>query len=715
MTDARGEIVDPAQRWAALTGIDPQNYDSSEWLGYVEPEDRDQGNQIWQAGIAAGRMIEFEQRVRRTDGDLRNYMVRAVPLRDSTGAVQEWIGVDIDVTNQRRAENALRERETFARDVIDSLIAFVGVMTPDGTLITANRAAVAVSGVPESELLNRPLWELHAFSFDEEQQRLIKDSIARAAAGEYVRHDAVARLGDGSKLTIDFAIGAIRGEDGAIRFLVASAVDITERTLIEGLVAASEERYRALVEATSTVVWRTSADGHAFFVGSTWSDLTGQSTDDVAGSGWLEVLHPDDKERVIRKWQAAVAAKSIHEDEFRVRVRDGSYRYFAARGVPVFDEDGSVREWVGANTDIHDRRRAEEALRETADRLSLALEAGQFDTWDWDVQADVLLWTEAAEQRLGAAPNTLAGFIERVHPDDRSTVSEAIRRSLDEQEPYDVEYRTTDIHGQERWLYVRGKAFHDAEGRPIRMLGVDVDVTARKRQEAFEQDFVANVAHDIKNPLAAVKAQTQLLRRRLKSGRADLTTVENTLNVLDSGLSRMNRRIEELADVARLRAGQSLELRIDRCNLATVVTGLIETYQQASERHEIVVSVRSDDLVGEWDSGRIERVVDNLISNAIKYSPDGGTINVTLERVVDDGDWAVLTVSDQGIGIPEFDLPHIFERYRRAGNTAVISGTGIGLAGSRLIVEQHGGSITVESKESVGSTFIVRLPFPADR
>jgi PAS domain S-box-containing protein len=383
--------------------------------------------------------------------------------------------------------------------------------------------------------------------------------------------------------------------------------------------------------------------------------------------------------------------------------------------VPVFDEDGSVREWVGANTDIHDRRRAEEALRETADRLSLALEAGQFDTWDWDVQADVLLWTEAAEQRLGAAPNTLAGFIERVHPDDRATVSEAIRRSLEEQEPYDVEYRTTDIHGQERWLYVRGKAFHDAEGRPIRMLGVDVDVTARKHQEAFEQDFVANVAHDIKNPLAAVKAQTQLLRRRLKSGRADLTTVENTLNVLDSGLSRMNRRIEELADVARLRAGQSLELRIDRCNLASVVTGLIETYQQASERHEIVVSVLSENLVGEWDSGRIERVVDNLISNAIKYSPDGGTIKVTLERVTDDGDWAVLTVSDQGIGIPEFDLPHIFERYRRAGNTAVISGTGIGLAGSRLIVEQHGGSITVESKESVGSTFVVRLPFPADR
>jgi signal transduction histidine kinase len=112
-----------------------------------------------------------------------------------------------------------------------------------------------------------------------------------------------------------------------------------------------------------------------------------------------------------------------------------------------------------------------------------------------------------------------------------------------------------------------------------------------------------------------------------------------------------------------------------------------------------------------WDAGRIERVCDNLISNAIKYSPNGGTIEIRLSKSADDGrDWAVLTVSDSGIGIPRSDLPHIFERYRRAANTAVISGTGIGLAGARQIVEQHGGSITVESLERIGSTFTVRLP-----
>ena len=708
--DAAGRLHAPEERWSALTGAEPGDLDGSEWLAYVHPEDREPGNAIWQERIASGSMAEFEQRVRRPKGEMRSFLLRAVPVCDSEGTVREWIGVDIDVTDQRQAENALRAREYFAREVIDSLIAFVGVMSVDGTLITVNRAALTVSGVPESELLNRPLWKIYAFTFDQENQERLQEAIARAAAGEFVRYDAMARLGDGRMITIDIAIGAIRGDGDQISYLVASAIDVTERTLAQHLVAASEERYRALVEATSTVVWRTSPDGNAFFVGDSWAEITGQTVNEMAGSGWLDVIHPDDVERTITTWRRSVESRSIHEDEFRVRVRDGSYRYFSARGVPVFDEDGNVREWVGANTDIHDRKRAEEELRETAERLSLALEAGQFDTWDWDVQTDTLIWTEAAEKRLGPAPSTLGGFLEKIHPDDRQMVAEAVRRSLEERAPYDVEYRTKDASGNERWLYVRGEAFHDKEGRPMRMLGVDVDVTDRKNQEVFEQDFVANVAHDMKNPLAAVKAQTQLLRRRIKTGKADLETVDSVLGVLDSGLSRMNRRIEELADVARLRAGQSLELRVDRCNLRTLVHGIIEVYQQASERHEFVVDDGDDELAGVWDTGRIERVVDNLITNAIKYSPDGGVIDVRLARIENGISWAALTVTDQGIGIPEADLPHIFERYWRAVNTAVITGTGIGLSGARQIVEQHGGRVTVESSELAGSKFTVHLP-----
>jgi signal transduction histidine kinase len=141
-----------------------------------------------------------------------------------------------------------------------------------------------------------------------------------------------------------------------------------------------------------------------------------------------------------------------------------------------------------------------------------------------------------------------------------------------------------------------------------------------------------------------------------------------------------------------------------------MVRGLIEGYQQGTERHVIAMDAPDPEIVVLLDPNRIERVIDNLISNALKYSPDGGEINIKLDRDPGDPNLVCLVVIDHGIGIPASDLPHIFDRYRRAGNTAVITGTGIGLAGSRQIVEQHGGRIEVKSNEGAGSSFAVVLP-----
>jgi PAS domain S-box-containing protein len=445
--------------------------------------------------------------------------------------------------------------------------------------------------------------------------------------------------------------------------------------------------------------------------------LTGVPKDELDTETWLPYVVDEDREPGNERWMQGIASGQMIEFEQRVRRSDGGLRNYLVRAVPVRETDGRVREWIGVDIDVTEQRRAEAALRRseidsraTAERLSLALEAGQLNTWDWDVRHDRIVWSEASELILGPTPDRIEGFIETVHPDDRARVREAIRRSLEDREPYEVEYRTTALDGVQRWLYVRGEAYFDEQGQPTRMLGVDVDVTERKNREVFEQDFVANVAHDIKNPLAAVKAQTQLLRRRIKNGKFDPATIDGVLAVLDAGLTRMNRRIEELADVARLRAGRQLELRKDSVNLVAMVRGLIDAYQQATDRHTIALRTDEPELFGLFDPGRIERVIDNLISNAVKYSPDGGEIAIDLARDANDPNVAVLSITDRGIGIPASDLPHIFDRYRRAGNTAVITGTGIGLAGSRQIVEQHGGTIDVVSNEGAGSTFTVRIP-----
>jgi signal transduction histidine kinase len=171
-------------------------------------------------------------------------------------------------------------------------------------------------------------------------------------------------------------------------------------------------------------------------------------------------------------------------------------------------------------------------------------------------------------------------------------------------------------------------------------------------------------------------------------------------------------QIEALLDVARLRAGRPLELNRRPTDLVALARAAAAEYQQTTEIHRIRVEAPEPEVRGEWDASRLERVLGNLLSNAIKYSPEGGEITVTIGRESDgaSGDQAVLRVRDQGLGIPPASQPLVFDRFRRGDNVGPIAGTGLGLAGVKAIVEQHGGTIVLESQAGQGSTFTVRLP-----
>lgn len=226
-------------------------------------------------------------------------------------------------------------------------------------------------------------------------------------------------------------------------------------------------------------------------------------------------------------------------------------------------------------------------------------------------------------------------------------------------------------------------------------------------------DLFSSVSHDLKNPLSTIKGFAQLLRRRISQLNVSGTErLLDGLNKIDEASERMNKQISELVDTARLQADQALDFDMHEVELVQFLQHLTQEYQQTTNRHQLQFQTELTELVGIYDPIRIERVFANLLRNAIKYSPNGGTIQIELGRVQDKQQtWAQIKVSDQGIGIPVEDLPHIFERFRRAGNAAGhIQGTGIGLSSARQIVEQHHGTIDVDSIEGLGSCFIVRLP-----
>jgi signal transduction histidine kinase len=243
--------------------------------------------------------------------------------------------------------------------------------------------------------------------------------------------------------------------------------------------------------------------------------------------------------------------------------------------------------------------------------------------------------------------------------------------------------------------------------RRIEAARVEAEAAVRARDQ-----LLSVVVHDLKSPLAGISMSAQLADRRLTRGDADgRHRVHQHLLDIQTGTQRMLGLIDDLLDVAYLRAGQGLLLHRQPTRLVEIVEQAVGRHQSTSQKHTLHLVAQADPS-GVWDAARLARVLDNLLSNAIKYSPQGG--DVWIEVGVDEGraadGCAVVRVRDNGIGIPAQDAERIFSSFFRARNVGSIPGTGIGLAGARQIVEQHGGRLTVASSEGSGTTFTLRLP-----
>jgi PAS domain S-box-containing protein len=265
---------------------------------------------------------------------------------------------------------------------------------------------------------------------------------------------------------------------------------VTERKPAEEALRESEERLLALVSASVDVIWRTNAAGEVLFVSPSWEDLTGQTPDDTRKLGWLDFVHPEDRARPLAVWVAASEEKRSYRSELRVRTRDGRYRHFETRGVPILGEDGAIREWIGTNTDITARKEAEKALRESQLRYQLATAAGGTGVWELDVQSGAMYIDPQLKAILGYEDheirNHLDDWMEKVSPEDLGRMKvEARAYAEGATKDYEDEHRMLHRDGTVRWFLARGRVI-GTEGGRRRLVGTDTDVTAlRQAAQAF--------------------------------------------------------------------------------------------------------------------------------------------------------------------------------------------------------------------------------------
>lgn len=375
--------------------------------------------------------------------------------------------------------------------------------------------------------------------------------------------------------------------------------------------------------------------------------------------------------------------------------------------------------------------RIAQALRGSEERLRLAAKTGRLGVWELDLSSNLLTCSATCKANFGRAPDepfTYADLWSSVHPDDAPRVQEAVRRAIAERVDYDPEYRAVWPDGTVHWILVRGRADYAADGAPLRMVGVTLDITERRlaedqrqalleaeraaRSEAerasrMKDEFLATVSHELRTPLNAILGWSQILG----SGPAAPEDVEEGLQVIERNARAQTQIIEDLLDMSRIISGK-IRLNLRRIDLADVVRSAVETVQPAADARGVELRVELEPGVCSinGDPDRLQQVFWNLLNNAVKFTPRGGRVRAMLRRTESHCE---VSVVDTGEGIDLDFLPYVFDRFRQADASISRkhSGLGLGLAIVRQLVELHGGSVSAGSSgRGAGAAFVVQLP-----
>jgi PAS domain S-box-containing protein len=368
-----------------------------------------------------------------------------------------------------------------------------------------------------------------------------------------------------------------------------------------------------------------------------------------------------------------------------------------------------------------ERTRAELKARLSEERLRFALDAASMGTWDWDLVTNQVEWSDNLAEIHGLPPNsfdgTFASYEKEIHPDDRPRVYASVERALKENVPHDVEYRLVAPDGTVRWCEGKGRVDYE-DGRPVRMSGVCVIVTRRKEAELarltaaeessrLKDEFLATLSHELRTPLNAILGWVQMLQ----TGELAPSRARQAVDVIGRNARLQAQLIEDILDVSRIITGK---LDIERAPVSmsqlldTVVTDIAPAVAAKGVVFTSDVAATLPPIEG--DVKRLYQVLNNVLSNAVKFTGSGGTIDLRCDA---DENWLQIDIRDSGIGIaPEF-LPHVFDRFRQADSrsTRLHGGLGLGLAIAKHLVDMHAGTIQADSRGAGSGTLIsIRLP-----
>ncbi|MFN6537190.1 MAG: PAS domain S-box protein [Nostoc sp. EkiNYC01] len=698
----------------------------------VHPEDFARLPSVFQeiGSIQDTNIVENEYRMRHANGEWRWFFSRdTIFTRNCDGSPRQIIGTSFDITERKQTEEQLRlsnERFQLAAAAVNCLIYDWDL---ENDRIERTEGLTKILGYSLKETPTTHEWwkeQIHP----EDREGLIHHFHAIVSANEnhYTVEYRARHKDQEYRYVLDQGV-ITRDANGQVIRAVGSTTDISDRKRAEFALQESEAKFRRIVESNIVGIYFGDFSGRVYEANDAFLETFGYTRDDLAGGiiRWNSMTPPEyqtlDHQKIQELQVSGVCTpfekEYLHKNGTRIPVLLGIARIESTK-----DNGYSVCFVL----DLTQRKRAELALRESEERYRYLSNAMPQLVWICNPQGECEHVNERWYEFTGQSVDEAMGFgwTKTIHPDDTEAAMAGWTQALQRGELYQQEIRYQKRDGSSSWHLVRGVPIKNQQGSIIKWFGTSTDIDDRKHLEAernqllqLEQaaraqaeaanrtkdEFVAMVSHDLRSPLNAILGWVQLLRTR----KFDEANFAKALETIERNARSQEKLLEDLLNMSRILQGK-LQLEVSQVNLGVVVGAAIETaYPSANAKNirlESIVDRSISTISG--DINRLLQVLGNLLTNAIKFTPSGGKVEVRLFR---NSSQAQITVSDTGMGIsPEF-VPYVFERYHQGNSTHKQSGLGLGLAIARHLVELHGGSIQVTSPGvGQGATFTIKLP-----
>jgi PAS domain S-box-containing protein len=727
-----GEPTHVNQRMLDYSGMQFEDFTRRGWQEFVHPADYPETALAFYHAIRTGTSYEGVLRLRRADGEFRWHHARCEPLRDQQGCVIQWYGLSVDIDERKKAEDLLRRSEAYLAEAQRLSRTGTWAFNPTtNAYVYWSEESYRIWGIdPLEGLPSRETIRQRAHPDDRERVYEGGEEAVRQKRDYAVAYRIV--LPDGDIKYLEAVSRHLFSTNGELVEVIGSHVDVTERKRVddalrerEAELAEARRELRQMIDTIPIPLASYSADDKRDFVNVAWKQYTGLSDETALGCEWFVVAHPDHIATGEKMWRDALASGRSYHTEERVRRAGGTYRWFAIDRVAARDKDGKIIKWYETAYDIEDRKRAEDALRESETRFRDYAETAS--DWFWEIGQDYK-FTLLTENAFGPGSPNRIGTACWDHALDLETEPEKWRliwEAIDTRKPFrDFVYRVLDGEGSPMHVRVSGKPMFNGEGEFRGYRGTGTDVTALIRaQEEHERlrrlesdlahmnrlsmmgELAASLAHEIAQPIAAARNNARAAMHFLEANPPDQDQGREALACVVDDADRAGGILDRIRDHIK-----KAPPRKERVDVNQAITDVIVLAQGVVIKNGVSLQTRLTKGLPSVlaDRVQIQQVVLNLILNAVEAmsSLEKGARELTVITERHQAGGLVVTVRDTGPGIASEHLEQVFEAFY----TTKSSGVGMGLSICRSIVDAHGGRLWADVHASIGAVFRFTLP-----